>query len=380
MSSLVLNEDQSMFRDAAKRFVAARAPVSQMRKLRDSNDSVGFSRDVWKEMAEMGWAGVLVPEEFGGAGFGYLGAGLIAEEIGRNLSATPLLSSAVLGVTALLEGGSDVQKHELLGKIANGALLLALATDERVRHAPHLVATVATGTAAKFKLSGKKLHVLDGHVADRLIVSARTSNDVESRDGITLFLVDAQASGVTITRTSIVDSRNAATVELRDVIVSSDDLVGSLDKGGLVLDVVLDAGRVVLAAELLGVSQEAFDRTLAYLREREQFGVKIGSFQGLQHRAAQLFCEIELTRSVVMRALQAFDAKEANASTLVCLAKARASEIARLATNEAVQMHGGIGMSDEFDIGFFMKRARAAAETFGDTYYHTDRFARMSGY
>jgi alkylation response protein AidB-like acyl-CoA dehydrogenase len=380
MSSLVLNDDQLMFRDAAKRFAAERMPVSQMRKLRDSNDPVGFSRDVWKEMAGMGWAGVLVPEEFGGAGFGYMGAGLIAEEIGRNLSATPLLSSAVLGVTALLEGGSDAHKQELLGEIASGALLLALATDEHGRHVPYAVATRATGAAGKYKLSGKKLHVLDGHVADRLVVSARTSNDVESRDGITLFLVDPQAPGVTIARTSIVDSRNAAAVELHDVIVSSDDIVGSLDKGSSVLDAVLDAGRVVLAAELLGISQEAFERTLTYLREREQFGVKIGSFQALQHRAAHLFCEIELTRSVVVRALQALDATEANASTLVCLAKARASEVARLATNEAVQMHGGIGMTDEFDIGFFMKRARAAAETFGDAYYHTDRFAQMSGY
>jgi len=380
MSSLVLNDDQWIFRDAVKRFAAERTPVSQMRKLRDSNDPVGFSRDVWKEMAGMGWAGVLVPEEFGGVGFGYLGAGLIAEEIGRNLSATPLLSSAVLGVTALLKGGSDAHKQELLGDIASGTLLLALATDERGRHAPYAIATRATGTAGKFKLSGRKLHVLDGHVADRLIVSARTSNDVESRDGITLFLVDPQAAGVTIARTSIVDSRNAAAVELRDVIVSSDDIVGSLDKGSLVLDAVLDAGRAVLAAELLGISQEAFERTLTYLREREQFGVKIGSFQALQHRAAHLFCEIELTRSVVVRALQALDAKEADAGTLVCLAKARASEVARLATNEAVQMHGGIGMTDEFDIGFFMKRARAAAETFGDAYYHTDRFAQIAGY
>ena len=380
MSLLVLTDDQLMFRDSAKRFAAERTPVAQMRKLRDTNDAAGFSRDVWKEMAEMGWAGVLVPEEFGGVGFGYVGAGLIAEEIGRNLSATPMLSSAVLGVTALLNGGSDAHKQALLGEVAAGSMLLSLATDERSRHAPYAIGTRATGTAGRYKLTGKKLHVLDGHVADQLIVSARTSNDVESRDGITLFIVDPKAPGVTITRTSIVDSRNVAVVELRDVSVSSDEIVGEPDKGSAVLDAVLDAGRVVLAAELLGISQEAFERTLTYLRERDQFGVKIGSFQALQHRAAHLFCEIELTRSVVLRALQALDAKEANASTLVCLAKGRASEVARLATNEAVQMHGGIGMTDDFDIGFFMKRARAAAETFGDAYYHTDRFAQIAGY
>ncbi len=378
--SLVLNEDQLMFRDAAKRFAAERAPVAQLRQLRDRQDAVGFDREVWKEMAEMGWAGVLVPEEFGGFGFGYVGAGLIAEEIGRNLSATPFLSTAILGATALLKGGSRSHKEALLPRIAAGEIVVALASDERARHTPMCVGTRATGSAGKFKLSGKKLHVLDGHVADQLIVAARTSGDVESRDGITLFLVDPKAQGVTITRQAIVDSRNAAYIELRDVAVSAEDILGTVDKGAAILDAVLDAGRAVLAAELLGIAAESFERTLGYLRDREQFGVKIGSFQALQHRAAHLFCEIELLRSAALRALQALDAQESSTSMLVCLAKGRASEVARIATNEAVQMHGGIGMTDEFDIGFFMKRARAAAETFGDAFYHTDRYAQLSGY
>ncbi|HKR33999.1 MAG TPA: acyl-CoA dehydrogenase family protein [Steroidobacteraceae bacterium] len=378
--SLVLNEDQLMFRDAAKRFAAERAPVAQLRKLRDDNDTVGFDREVWKEMAHMGWAGVLVPEEHGGAGFGYVGAGLIAEEVGRNLSATPLLSTAVLAVTALLRGGSAAQKEALLPGIAGGDLLVALASDERNRHAPHSIATRATGGSGKFKLSGRKIHVLDGHVADRLIVTARTSGDVESRDGITLFLIDAKASGVSVTRTQTVDNHNAATIELRDVAASDGDVIGTFDKGAVVLDAVLDAGRAVIAAELLGVAEESFERTLAYLREREQFGAKIGTFQALQHRAAHLFCEIELVRSVVLRTLQALEAQEPTTANLVCLAKAKASDVARIATNEAVQMHGGIGMTDEFDIGFFMKRARAAGETFGDYYYHADRYAQLSGY
>lgn len=375
--TLVLTDDQLMFRDATKRFAAERAPVSQLRKLRDEIDPVGFSREVWKEMAEMGWAGVLVPEEHGGVGFGFVGAGLIATEIGRNLSSTPMLSSAVLAVTALLRGGTPAQKETLLPAIAGGDLLVAFATDECVRHTPYHIATRCTG---KYKLSGRKLHVLDGHIADRLIVSARTSGDTNSRDGITLFLVDPKANGVTIARSSMVDSRNSAVIDLRDVVVGEADVIGTFDKGAIVLDSVLDAGRAILSAELLGVAEEAFERTLTYLREREQFGVKIGTFQALQHRAAQLFSEIELVRSVVLRTLQALDVQEPTASSLVCLAKAKASDVARIATNEAVQMHGGIGMTDEFDIGFFMKRARAAAETFGDQYYHTDRFAQLSGY
>jgi alkylation response protein AidB-like acyl-CoA dehydrogenase len=378
--SLVLTEDQLMFRDAAKRFAADRAPVAQLRKLRDDNDPTGFSRTVWKEMAELGWAGVLVPQEHGGAEFGHVGAGLIAQEIGRNLSATPLLSSAVLAVTALLKGGSAVQRELLLPAIAGGDLLVALATDERNRHAPHCIGTRSSGGSSRFKLNGRKIHVLDGHVADRLIVTARTSSDVESRDGITLFLLDAKASGISIIRTPTVDSHNAAVVELRDVAATEADVLGTFDKGAVVLDAVLDTGRAVLAAELLGVAEEAFERTLGYLRDREQFGVKIGTFQALQHRAAHLFCEIELLRSVVLRTLQALDAQEPTAANLVCLAKAKATDVARIATNEAVQMHGGIGMTDEFDIGFFMKRARAAGETFGDYYYHCDRFAQLAGY
>lgn len=378
--SLVLTEDQSMFRDAAKRFAADRAPVSQLRKLRDENDPVGFSREVWKEMADMGWAGVLVPEEYGGAGFGYVGAGLIAEEVGRNLSATPLLSTAILGVTALLRGGSVAQKESLLPAIAGGDLVIAAAIDEHGRHAPHSVATRATGSSGRYKLSGRKVHVLDGHVADRILVSARTSGDIESRDGITLFVFDPKANGVTITRTPTVDNRNAAVIELRDVAVTDADVVGTFDKGAVVLDAMLDVGRAALAAELLGVAEESFERTLTYLREREQFGAKIGTFQALQHRAAHLFCEIELVRSVVLRTLQALDAQEPTVANLVCLAKAKAGDVARLATNEAVQMHGGIGMTDELDVGLYLKRARVAGTLFGDRHLHADRVATLLGF
>jgi acyl-CoA dehydrogenase len=377
---LVLNEDQLMFRDAAKRFTAERAPVAQLRQLRDDNDATGFSPALWKEMADMGWAGVLVPEEYGGVAFGYSGVGLIAEEIGRNLSSTPLLSSAVLAVTALVAGADAARRSELLPRLASGELLMAVAVDENSRHAPFRVTTQAVAEGDGYVLNGRKTLVLDGHVAEHLIVSARTGGAPEERGGITLFLIDAKAPGVSITRSHIVDSRGVATVELRGVKVASGSVLGKPGEGATVLDAVLDAGRVVLAAELLGIAQESFERTLTYLRERDQFGVKIGSFQALQHRAAHLFCEIELTRSVVLRALQALDGQEANRSTLVSLAKARASEVARIATNEAVQMHGGIGVTDEFDIGFFMKRARAAAETLGDAYFHTDRFAQLAGY
>jgi acyl-CoA dehydrogenase len=289
------------------------------------------------------------------------------------------VSSAVAATTALLKGGSLGQQQRWLPAIASGEAVLTVALDERSRHAPFHVAAVAAPDGADYRLSGTKLNVLDGHVADALIVSARITGDVESREGIAAFLVDGSLPGLSIERTARVDSHNAATVTFDNVRVPAAALLTQAS-GAEILDSALSASRAVLAAELLGIAEEAFERTLNYLREREQFGVKIGTFQALQHRAAHLFCEIELVRSAVFRALQALDAADTDAERYVLLAKAKAGEVARLATNEAIQMHGGIGMTDEFDIGFFMKRARAAGETFGDSYFCADRFAEFSGY
>jgi alkylation response protein AidB-like acyl-CoA dehydrogenase len=378
--ALVLTEEQQMLRDAAKGFLTAKSPVAALRKLRDDKSADGFDRSLWRDMAEQGFAGVLVPESHGGVGFGFVGAGLIAEEMGRTLCASPMMGSAILGASAVLAGGSDALKSALLPKIAAGEMLLALAVDELARHSPAHVKTRAEQSGNGFKLSGAKTFVLDGHVADKLIVSARTSGDHTDTDGITLFLVDRAAAGVSVKRTIMVDSRNAAEIVLENVQVSGDDVLGSVGDGFALLDKVLDGGRACLAAEMLGVAAHSFEQTVDYLKQREQFGKKIGEFQALQHRAAHLFCEIELGRSVVLKALQALDAGDTRAPALVSLAKAKMGDVAKLATNEAVQMHGGIGMTDDFDIGFFMKRARAAMDTFGDLAFHGDRLARITGY
>ncbi len=372
--ALVLTDDQKMICDSADGFFKTEAPVSQHRKLRDSHDETGFDRNVWAKMAEMGFAGVLVPEHHGGAGFGHVAAGLIMEAIGRNLSAAPMLSTAVLGTTALVAGGTADQQARYLPLIAEGKRLFALAADEAARHNPAHVETTATPSGNGFRLNGVKGFVLDGHVADTLIVAARTT------EGITLFLVDAKSPGVTIDRRSMLDSRNAARVTLADVQVDGADVLGNVGGGMAILEKVLDAGRACLAAEMLGVSSEAFTRTIDYLKQREQFGQKIGSFQALQHRAAHLFCEVELARSATLRALVALDEQDERASLFASLAKAKSGEVAKLATNEGVQMHGGMGMTDDFDIGFYMKRARAAQETFGDIAFQGDRLARMLGY
>ncbi len=378
--ALVLNDDQKMIRDSAEGFFKTEAPVAAMRRLRDTADADGIDRATWTKIAEMGFAGVLVPEAHGGAGMGHVAAGLVMEAIGRNLSATPMLSTAILAASALTEAGSPEQQAKYLPLIAQGARLFALAADEAARHSPSHVATKATPSGNGFKLNGAKTFVLDGHVADTLIVAARTDGDDDSPDGITLFLVDAHAPGVAVARTSMIDSRNAARVTLADVQVDGADVLGEVGQGHAVLERVLDAGRAALSAEMLGVSGESFARTIDYLKQREQFGQKIGSFQALQHRAAHLFCEVELARSATLRALVALDEGDARAPALVSLAKAKSGAVAKLATNEAVQMHGGIGMTDEFDIGFFMKRARAAQETFGDYAFHGDRLARLMHY
>jgi alkylation response protein AidB-like acyl-CoA dehydrogenase len=377
---LVLTDDEAMLRDSAKGFLAEAAPVAQLRALRDGRDETGFSRELWRSIAEMGWTGVLVPEEHGGLAFGNVGAALICEEMGRTLTASPFLSTAVMAATALTGGGSEAQKRRWLPAIVAGEAILALAVDEGRKHDPAQTALKAEKSGNGFRLDGTKIFVADGHVADALIVAARTSGEPGERDGLSLFLVDGTAQGLSGERTIMVDSRNAARLTFEGVQVDDADALGEIGRGNDLLERVLDAGRTGLAAELSGVAQESFDRTVSYMKQRQQFGKPIGAFQALQHRAAHLYSEIEVTKSAVLAAAQALDRKPDKAGPNVSLAKAKAAEVARLAVSEAVQIHGGIGMTDEIDIGLFMKRARVAAEMFGDSGFHADRIARLRGF
>jgi alkylation response protein AidB-like acyl-CoA dehydrogenase len=377
---LILNEEQALVRDSARAFLADHGPVSHLRKLRDSRDAEGFSRALWKKFAEMGFCGVLVPEDLGGSGLGYVEAGVVMEEIGRNLTPSPFLSTSIVGATALLRDGNKARSRELLPKIAAGDLLLALAVDERAKHAPSATALRAERSGNGFALAGDKCFVVDGHVADLLIVAARSAGAPGETDGLTLFLVDAKAKGIETERSVMVDAHNAARIKLDRVQVDADAVIGEVDRGWRLLEGVLNAGRAAVAAELIGVGEGAFGRTLTYLKDRKQFGQPLGSFQALQHRAAHLFTELEITQAAVLKALQVLDSDFERAATIVSVAKARAGASATLAVQEAVQMHGGIGMTDEFDIGFFMKRARVGQELFGDAGFHADRVARSQNY
>jgi acyl-CoA dehydrogenase len=378
--ALVWNEEQLMLQEAAAGFLAEKASLAQLRSLRDERNEQGYDPAVWAEMAEMGWAGIAIPEEHGGLGYGYAGLGIVLEQMGRNLSQSPLQASVLVGATAVALGGSEAQKQELLPAIAGGEMKLALALQEGAHHAPAKTALSATANDGGYQLSGQKVFVADAHIADKLAVVARTAGAAGDEQGLSLFLVDTASAGLSIERVIMVDSRNGGTVQLDGVQVAASDLLGELDAGYDLLDRVLDIANIGLSAELLGLSLEAYERTVEYLKERKQFGEFIGSFQGLQHRAAELFAELELARSIVIRALQAIDDGDSQLPMLASACKAKLCEVATRATNESIQMHGGIGMTDEFDIGFFIKRARVAQQTYGDYNFHLDRYARLNDY
>ena len=378
MTTVTLEEQESI-RQAARGFIREHAPVSHLRALRDADDPLGFSLDLWLDMGKLGFPGIALPEAYGGGGLGLTEQGVVAEELGRNLVPTPMLS-AVLGAGAVALAGTDALKATVLSGVSVGDRVISLAVEEGHRFSPYAVTTRAERKGSGFAVTGEKSFVVDGSSSGSFVVVARTSGSPGARDGLTLLHVLADDPGVTTTRLDVVDSRNVARVKLEGVEATEDDVVGSVDRGADVLDRVLDRGTAVLSAEMLGGMQECFDRTIAYLKTRKQFGVFIGSFQALKHRAAALFCEIELTRSVVLEALRALDAGREDAPLLVSAAKARASETYVLVTNEAVQMHGGIGVTDEADIGFYLKRARVASEMLGTARHHRDRFARLKGY
>ena len=384
--ALILNEEQVQLRDSARNFLAEQSPVSQLRALRDSADVDGFSRPLWAQFAEMGFTGVLVPEAQGGLGLGHVEAGVVMEQIGHQLCASPLLASAIVAATAIRQAGSAAQQAAWLPKIARGELIATLAVDESAKHRNGTLATQARADGAGWLLAGHKQMVLDGHVADLLVVAAQVVGG-----GIGLFLVDPKAAGVSIERTVMVDAHNAARVHLQNVKLGAEARLGesgASDEMGQTaasaLEAALNAGRCAAAGELLGLADEVFERTLNYLKERRQFGKLIGEFQGLQHRAAALYCDLEITRAAVIQAQQALDADPSTAASATCnavaVAKARAGRSATTAVQEGVQMHGGMGMTDAFEIGFFMKRARVLQELWGDSHFHLDALAQRRGY
>jgi acyl-CoA dehydrogenase len=378
--ALILNEEQQSLKDIASEFLQSNAPVTHFREIRDTQNELGYDESLWMEMVNLGWSGILIPEEYGGFDFGMVGMGSILEEAGKTLTPSPLFSTGVLGASLLTLGGNDSQKQTYLPQIVDGTLTTALALEESNRHAPYSIDTQAKKNGDQFIISGCKNFVIDGHSSNLLIIAARTEGSVNDESGITLFLVNSDSQGVEITKTSMVDSRNAANIKFSDVTVSSDNILGEENNGASLLEVVLDRAQIAISAEMLGNASQAFNLTLEYLKERKQFGAVIGTFQALQHRAAEMYSELELTKSSVIAACNAVDENSNDLRRMASLAKFKSGETNHLITNEAVQMHGGVGVTDEYDVGLFMKRARVTEQIFGNSEYHIDRYATLSDY
>ncbi|MBU6257443.1 MAG: acyl-CoA dehydrogenase family protein [Burkholderiales bacterium] len=375
--SLLLNDEQTMLRDTAAGFLADRSPLALQRRLRDGGDALRYDAALWREVVDLGWTAAALPEADGGLAAGWKALGAVFEQMGRRLCALPLLSSVVLGTTLLIEAGSADQRAAWLAPLVAGTQRWALALDEGPRHAPQAIACAATRTASgAWRLDGAKVDVIDGVGADAFVVVAHA-------DGrLALFVVPAEAAGVEVAALHRIDSRNAARVMLRGVEVGDEWRLGVAADGVAeqALDQALDRARLCLAAETLGLARAAFEMTIGYLKERVQFDVPIGSFQALQHRAARLYIGLELLESSVAAGFEALDERPAEVAALASLAKARAADLGEQLLNEAVQMHGGIGVTDEFDLGLFLKRARVLGATFGDSLFHRDRYARLQGF
>jgi alkylation response protein AidB-like acyl-CoA dehydrogenase len=374
--ALVLTEEQSMLQESAREFLQKKAPVSHLRGLRDQGSASGFDPDLWQEMSAMGWPAMIIAEDYDGLGFGYTGMGLVLQEAGRTLTPSPLFSSGLVAASAFELIGSEAQKAHWLPQIASGSAIFSLAWDESARYQPFAINTIATTQGEGFRLKGSKVGVMDGMGASHFLVTAR----LDGGEDLGLFVVAADQAGLSRTGSQALDTHVLASLKLDHIELDATACLGSGPVAATDLNRLLDIACIGQSAELLGVALEAFERTMNYLKERKQFGVPVGSFQALQHRAAMLYTDLEMCKSLVLNALQQLDAGQQQLSQIASCCKAKLSEVAMRATAEAIQMHGGIGMTDEFEIGFFYKRARILETLLGDRYYHLDRFALQRGY
>jgi len=373
-------EDQAMLAETASGFMAEEGTIAKhLRHWRDRDCKDGFGHGLWKQMAELGFTGMLLGEEDGGLGMGHVEVGIVLEQIGRNLTPSPFLTSSVLAATALKHGSDDMKGRYLPGLI-EGESVFAVAIDETAKHRPGRIACRAEKAGNGFRLSGSKSFVIHGASADMLVVAARTSGADEDAGGITLFAVPRDAANMHHDPVRLVDSSVATHTRFDGVELDGDAVIGEVDGGREILDAMLRAGRIGAAAEGVGVAGGAMDITVDYLKQRKQFGKAIGEFQALQHRASHLYSEIEIARAVTIKAQQLLDEGAESAELMSSVAKAKVAKAAGLAVREGVQMHGGVGMTDEYDIGLYMKRDRALQEFLGDAYFHANRVAQMSGY
>jgi alkylation response protein AidB-like acyl-CoA dehydrogenase len=371
---LIADDTMRMLRESASRCFAEYDGAKMLRRHRDARDLAALACGAWDGMTELGLSGVIVSEDFGGSGLGFRESVQVSEMMGRSLATGPFLSTAVMAATAVRHGDNDRLKREILPAIAAGHAIIAITGEERTRHRPLAIDTTARRDGEIFRISGRKTAVIDGNIAGKFIVAAR---DAGVPDKLLLLLVDAGQAAISTTAAMGLDSHPLCEVAFSDAVASADDLICAAENTPALLDQIYDAGRLHLAAEMLGLAQEAFDRAIDYLKTRTQFGRRIGEFQALQHRAAILFGELEIAASLLLKAATLHDTDDTRFPAYASLAKAKVGEVAKRVTAEAVHFHGGIGMTDEFDLGFYLKRARGAAERLGDTAFHQERYAGL---
>ena len=375
---MLLTDDQKILQETAASFLAEEGGIGkQLRHWRNTGCTDGYGTALWKQFGELGLTGICIPESHGGLGLGATEAALVLEELGRNLTPSPFLTTAVAAARAI-EGTAHGERW--YPRILAGEAVLALAIDESPRHAPEQTALEAKRQGNGFVLNGSKQFVVHGNSADMVLTLARTAGLPGETDGLTLFALPKDAAGLNVESLGLVDGSKAARLSFDDVQLDADAVVGEVDAGWAPLSKALNAGRTGAAAELVGVASGASTMTLDYLRQRKQFGKYIGEFQALQHRAAHLYSEIEIARASAFKAAELLGNNDERAELYVSVAKAKAADVANLAVREGVQMHGGIGMTDEHDIGLYMKREAVLGELFGDVYYHRERVAALSGY
>jgi alkylation response protein AidB-like acyl-CoA dehydrogenase len=370
------SKEQEMLRDSARSLLEKECPTTVVRKLMD--DETGYAPEFWKKMAELGWLGLIVPENYGGAGLNYIDLVVVLEEMGKVVLPSPFVWTVLFG-EAVARAGSEPMKQKLLPKVAGGELIGTLAYLEPSGNwDPAAISMPAKKSGKDFVLDGIKLYVNDGHVADYFLVAARTGG--QGLDGVTLFAIDSKRPGVTVNKLKTMDqTRKLAEVVFKDVKAGADDVVGEVDQGVKPLADVIDRGKVALSAEMVGGAQKVLDMAVDYAKVREQFGRPIGSFQAIQHKCANMLIDVENARSVAYYAAWAVSNEVPDASLAAATAKAAASDSYRRVAGEGIQVHGGIGFTWEHDMHLYFKRAKSTEFTFGDATFNRELVAQLFG-
>jgi len=372
---MLLNEEQRLLQQSIAEFLKDQCPVEDIRTLRDNPTDCGYKPELWQAMVELGVPAVSLSEEYGGLGFGYLGLGAIMQDMGRHLAACPLFSSVVLAANIIEQCASSEQQSSWLESIASGEANYAVAIDEGRHFAPQNTALCVKSNT----LNGKKQFVLEASGAQYLLILIRESGNSGDQEGLRWLRLDASHPGIKIQRRHLMDGRNACDVTFENCPIPSEAWLGDGPTTWSSIEYAFDKATIVLAAEMLGGARELLERTVAYLNDRVQFGVKIGSFQALQHRCAQMLCQLEMAQSSLQKGLASIDYGVKDLAGLASQIKYMANECYLHLSNEAVQMHGGMGVTDEVEIGLFLKRARVCQQILGDSSYHKHRFARTLG-